>query len=289
MAKLFLVPSAMSGGGGRKRKAEDDNLHNDHDTRMSASPSHSPPSSRSSRTVKKVRPNITGRPLSVPRLLETLDTDSLRSVLRSLCDQHPEMVAEVVNISPRPTVASALEVLGRYYSAFRSSFPLGSNPSSDYAYNRVRQRLADLLDALNDFTPQFLPPNELQTSTSLSFLDGATDIINRIPEWDSPQNNVNRDAAYEELSKAWALVIKEAARRGGGIQLRHGDWDHKIAKHNQASGGKLHDAVNELNSSLSWMTGDVSFFRPGADRSTVRSQLLNGTYGPGLPLKVGPW
>ncbi|KAL5000711.1 tethering factor for nuclear proteasome sts1 [Aspergillus recurvatus] len=279
----------------RKRKAEDD--HNDFDGRMSASPTNSPaftprtlPSS--SRQLKRARPNVGGRPLSLPRLLETLDTDALRGVLRSICSRHPNLADEVVQTAPRPSVASALQVLRNYQSTLQSSFPLGGNPESDYAYNRVRQPLGNLLEALSDFTPHFLPPNETQPSISLSYLDDATEIIHQLPRWSSPQNNLERDSAYDEICKAWILVIREAAKRGGGIQLQYGGWDQKLAKHNQNSGGRLQAAVNDLASSLGWMHGPESqgFGNPGGnDLGSIREQLLSGTYGLGTPVKVGPW
>lgn len=226
--------------------------------------------------------------MSLNRLLETLDKDALRSVLRSLCDRHPELGNEVVHTAPRPTVSSALQVLGDYQSTLQTSFPLGGDPSSDYAYNRVRHHISNLLEALNDFTPHFLPPNESQAATSLNYLDGATEIIHRLPRWNTPQNNLEKEMAYEEIAKAWALVIREASKRGGGIQLQYGGWDQKLAKHNQSAGGKLHEAVNELSASLGWITHDATP-GSGADTASIRQQLLSGTYGAGLPLKVGPW
>ncbi|QVM08910.1 Tethering factor for nuclear proteasome sts1 [Coccidioides posadasii str. Silveira] len=287
--------SPMNPAGSRKRKAEDDNGSSDHDTRMSASPTSSPAlptKPLAARQIKRPRPNLSGRPLSLGRLFETLDSDALRSVLRSLCDRHPELGQEVVDTAPRPNITSALQVLSNYQSTLQSSFPLGGNPSSDYAYNRVRPHVMNLLDALNDFTPHFLPPNETHPSTSLNYLDGVTEIIHQLPRWDTPHYNLEKEAAYEEIAKAWALVIREASKRGGGIQLQYGEWDQKLAKHNQTSGGKLQDAVHELSASLGWMAGNPSHPGPGcpqADTASIRQQLLSGTYGAGLPLKVGPW
>lgn len=281
---------------GRKRKAEDDDTYesSSHDDRMSASPSNSPAiTSRPlpvSRQIKRVRAGPTGRPLTLPRLLETLDAEAMRNVLRSICERHPEIGSEVVHTAPRPTTASALEVLRRYESSLQASFPFGGRSTSDYAYNRVRQALMDLLEALNDFTPHFLPPNEPQSSISLSFLDGATEIINRLPTWDSAQNNMPKQNAYEEISKAWALVIREAAKRGGGIQLQYGGWDQKLAKHNQQAAGKLQEAVNELSACLGWIGGQPQMASSGAgsdDLRSVRQQLLSGTYGANLPVRAG--
>ncbi|KAF9887864.1 Tethering factor for nuclear proteasome sts1 [Aspergillus nanangensis] len=289
MATPMVTPNS------RKRKADDD--VNDHDARMSASPTSSPAFTPrtlpSTRTLKRSRPNISGRPLALPRLLETLDTDALRVVLRSVCERHPSIADEIVHTAPRPSVTSALQVLRQYQTNLQSSFPLGGNSESDYAYNRVRQPLGHLLDALSDFTPHFLPPNESQPSVSLSYLDGATEIIHALPRWSTPQNNIERDSAYDEICKAWILVIREAAKRGGGFQLQYGGWEHKLAKHNQNSGGKLQAAVHDLASCLGWMHASdrQNFGGPGGnnDMGSIREQLLSGSYGLGTPVKVGPW
>ncbi|KAI9657498.1 MAG: Tethering factor for nuclear proteasome sts1 [Trizodia sp. TS-e1964] len=302
----FSPPRPMSvpaHGGSRKRKAEGDSSDSpqdlsggDNDVRMSASPSSSPAlSSRPisnaapSRHTKRLRPNISGRPLTLPRLLETLDAQAMRIVLQSICERHPDIGAEVIATAPRPTVASALRVLRNYDSALRSSFPLGDSNSTDYAYNRVRQPLLELLDSLTDFTPHFLPPNETQTSVSLTFLDGATDIIHNLPAWDNQAHNHHKHFAYEEISKAWALVIREAAKRGGGIQLQYGGWDQKISKHNEQASGKMQSAINELSANLGWMGVSQASAGSAPDMGSIRQQLLSGTYGVKPPLSVGPW
>ena len=276
----------------RKRKADEDELR--HEDRMSASPSGSPAIASQplplQRSIKRVKSGPAGRPLALSRLLETLDAESLRGVLRTICEHHPSIGTEVVNAAPRPSVSSALDVLKNYESAFRASFPFGGNSTSDYAYNRVRQPLMALLDALNDFTPHFLPPNEPQATQALTFLDGATEMIHRLPSWDSFQNNLHKQNAYEEISKAWALVLKEAAKRAGGIQLQYGGWDQKLAKHNQQSHGRMQEAVNEMNSILGWIGGqgpNPQASNRTSDISTIRQELLSGTYG--APVRVGPW
>lgn len=289
---LDAVSTPVQPSSNRKRKAEDDG--NDTDVRMSASPTNSPaftPRPLPNRQLKRSRPNVSGRPLSLPRLLETLDTEALRSVLQAVCQRHPELGDEVVHTAPRPSVASTLQVLRNYQSTLQTSIPLGSGEFlSDYAYNRVRQHLVHLLEALSDFTPHFLPPNESQTSVSLAYLDEATEIIHSLPKWETPRHNMGRDSAYEEIGKAWVLVIREAAKRGGGIQLQYGGWDQKLAKHNDTSGGKLQEAVNELRNSLGWMGSPLpSAGASGGDQTSIREQLLSGTYGMGVPLKVGPW
>jgi len=276
----------------RKRKADDEGSGGD-DDRMSASPSGSPailnrPLARHS--TKRMRTNVSGRPLPLPRLLETLSADEMRSVLQSICERHPDIGNEVLTTAPRPNVQSTLEVLVKYESTFQSAFPFGGRASSDYAYNRVRQHLIELLEALKDFTPHFLPPNESQPATSLAFLDGATNVIHRLPDWDTYQHNRHKQEAYEEMAKAWAAVIREAAKKAGGIQLQYGGWDEKIAKHNEISGGRMQEAINELRGSLGWMGNEMQQPAMGpAGNMSVRDQLLSGTYGMGASARVGAW
>lgn len=290
-AAVLQNSSAMAS----KRKRDED--PSDQDERMSASPERSPsmphrdlPQRQMARTTKRMRTNLSGRPLALPRLLETLGPDDMRSLLQSICQRHPDIGAEVVSTAPRPSVSSALQVLSNYESAFQAAFPYGDNNSSDYVFNRVKDALRNLLEALKDYTPHFLPPEENLAATSLSYLDAATQILHRLPNWESSFHNRHKQEAYEEIAKAWALVIREAAKRGGGIQLQYGGWDQKVAKHNELSGNKMTEALNEVRSHLGWMhfEGQQSNMAPN-DPTSIRQQLLSGTYGQGLPVRVGPW
>jgi hypothetical protein len=276
----------------RKRKAEDNHERRSHDEDMSRSPQSSPSiSSRPlARASKRLRNSeIRGRPLVLPRLLETLDADSLRNVLQAICNRHPDIGEEVVTTAPRPTVESALVVLNQYSDRLQQALPIGSNRANGYAFDRVQSQLRQLIDAIVDFVPHYLPPNEAQATSSLEFLEGVTNVIHNIPDWENPGHRYYKDNAYDEISKAWALVINEASKRGAGFQLHTGNWDRRLQQHNQQSGGKMQEAVNALGSNLGWMG---SGGQPGGSSNegiSVRDQLLSGTYGVGLPVHVGPW
>jgi len=146
-----------------------------------------------------------------------------------------------------------------------------------------------MIDALRDYTPHFLPPNESQAATSLAYLDGATNMIHRLPDWESYQHDRHKHEAYEEISKAWALVLREAAKKGGGIQIQYGGWDQKLAKHNEISGGKMPDAMSEMRGSLGWIAaGQAGQDVLSADANSIRQQLISGTYRTN-PIEVGQW
>ncbi|KAI1332794.1 hypothetical protein F5Y16DRAFT_407416 [Xylariaceae sp. FL0255] len=269
----------------RKRRAEDDG------DEMSVSPSSSPAfqSRQLARPNKRVRSSDpTGRPLTLPRLLETLDATQLRSVLQTICERQPEIGEEVVKSAPRPSVECALQVLSDYHDKLRAAFPYGGS-TSDYTYFRVKQPLLALIDALADFTPQYLPPNETQAAISLQFLDGATKLVHSLPEWESHSYRHHKENAYDEISKAWALVINEASKKGAGFALHSDGWDQTLTKHNEESGGRLQSAITAMAANVGWVGGNQHSGPPNAAMSqpSILDQLVNGTYG--SPVRVGPW
>lgn len=258
---------------------------------MSVSPRSSPAvtARQLARPAKKVRATIdlAGRPLPLPRLLETLDTTQLRTVLQKICERHPDIGQEVASGAPRPSFESALQVLEEYQDKFREALPYGQS-SSDYTYYRVKQPLIALVDALSDFTAQYLPPIESQTNVSLQYLDGATKVIHELPDFDSQGYRHHKDGAYDEISRAWALVISEASKRGGGFALHTGGWDQTLIKHNQQSGGRLEAAMNAMgNAGWTASNSGASSTTGSSDPNSILNQLMNGTYG--APVRVGPW
>lgn len=283
---------------GNKRKATEDidpnraHYHDGNHDDISMSPSPSPAITTRSlaRPYKRLRGNesITGRPLTLPRLLETLDAQSLRSVLQHICTSRPDIGAEVIASAPRPAVSSTLQVLETYKSKLIEAFPYGCG-TNDYAYNRVRSALTAVIEAISDFTPQYLPPNETNVTNALDYLDGATNVIHELPDWDNMSHKHHKDNAYDEISKAWALVVAEASKRGGGFQLHNGEWDQKISRHNERSQGRMTAAVQALGSNLGWMGGRSANDASQRERENIRNELLSGTYGQGMSVRLGAW
>ncbi|KAK2591024.1 Tethering factor for nuclear proteasome sts1 [Conoideocrella luteorostrata] len=274
--------SPLSGMANRKRKADEDG-----DETMSPLSSPAISSRTLARPSKKVRSNeIIGRPLALPRLLETLDASQLRSVLERICELHSDIREDVVSEAPRPSVSSAVHVLQGYQRKLNEAVPYGES-SAEYTYYRVKEPLVALIDALSDFTPQYLPPNETQPTKSLQFLDDATKLIHELPDWEPQAYRHHKENAYDEISKAWALVISEAGKRGGGINLHSGGWDQRLAHHNEQSGGRLSSAISVMANSIGWMGSGPNSSGNPAEQNSILNQLMSGAYGP--PVRVGPW
>ncbi|KAK3181843.1 DNA repair protein rad52 [Lecanicillium sp. MT-2017a] len=265
----------------RKRKADEDG---DGDEAMSPLNSPAPSARNIARPSKKVRSNeVAGRPLALPRLLETLDTDQLRTALERICERHPDIGHEVVSGAPRPSVESVLDVLRGYQEKLNNAVPYGES-SAEYTYYRIKEPLVALTEALSEFTPQFLPPVETQPTKSLQFLDGATNIIHELPDWEPQAYRHHKDSAYDDISKAWALVINEAAKRAGGFNLHSGGWDETLSRHNERSGGRLASAITAMANSVGWIANQSG--NP-SEQNSILNQIMSGSYG--SPVRVGPW
>jgi protein Cut8 len=272
LSKMFNSMAAENGSSsmaGRKRGAEE---MDSQDIQMSStSPSPLPHYS----TIKRSRIDNPGRPLSLSRLLQTMDADALRDMLKKACDNNPSLATEVQKSAPKPTPLTALSVIRDYEKQLEDSFPYGDSKTSPYAYDRVRQPLMALLEALGDFTSSFLQPNETQFGASLQFLDGATSTIHRIPNFENVQHSIPKQNAYEQISKAWCAALREAEKRGGGIQLIHNGWDKKLMRHYEQGGDGLSSAIQELQKITSWnnsesrvssLLGDVGVVSRGGYR-----------------------
>lgn len=278
----LVSPFSNMASSSRKRKVDDDG------DEMSVSPVNSPASMQRqlARPQKRMRqPEPPSRTLPLPRLLETLDNNQLRMVLERICEQRPDIQDDVLNGAPRPTAASTLQVLGSYQQKLNDAMPYGHS-TSDYAYYRVKVPLLALVNAIMDFTPQYLPPLENQANISLIYLDGVTKIAHAMPNWDSQTFRFHKDHVYDEIAKAWGMVVSEAAKRGGGFSLHTEGWDQVLAKHNDQSGGRLQPAMHVL-SSAKWTDSHQNHPNGQADQGSILNQLLNGSYGSAV--RVGPF
>ncbi|KAG5983640.1 Tethering factor for nuclear proteasome sts1 [Claviceps digitariae] len=266
----------------RKRKADDDG-----DENMSPLSSPAVSAKALARSSKKPRSDeIVGRPLSLPRLLETLDATELRTALERICVRHPAIGQEVVDGAPRPSVVSTLNVLRDYQKKLNEAIPYGES-SAEYTYYRVKEPLMALINAFSDFTPHYLPPNETQTTKSLEFLDGITNLIHDLPDWDPQAFRYHKENAYDETSKSWALVITEAGKRGGGINLHSGNWHQTLARHHERSGGRLGSAMSAMANSVGWMSpGPSASGNSSSEQNSILNQLISGAYS--SPVRVGP-
>ncbi|KAG6036062.1 Tethering factor for nuclear proteasome sts1 [Claviceps citrina] len=275
--------SPRSSMSNRKRKA-------DHDGDETMSPVSSPALAARAlaRPSKKARSSneIVGRPMTLPRLLETLDASDLRTALERICERHPAIGQEVVAGAPRPSVLSVLNVLRDYQKKLNDAAPYGES-SAEYTYHRVKEPLMALINALSDFTPQYLPPTETQATKSLEFLDGATNLIHDLPDWDPHAYRHHKENAYDEISRAWALVISEAGKRGGGITLHSGGWHQTLARHNERSGGRLGSAMSAMANSVGWMGAGPGASANPSEQNSILNQLISGAYS--SPVRVGPW
>ncbi|KAK9456201.1 Cut8 six-helix bundle-domain-containing protein [Dipodascopsis uninucleata] len=199
---------------------------------------------------KRARTEIIGRRLPLSRQLEFLDVRTLKMLICNLAEKHPYLTEEISHMAPTPNVSSSLDLLSKHLDRIESAFPYKGDQTGDYAYLRVRPHITEFLDAVSDYTPNFLPPEEQQAGNSLQFLDGVTSLVHKLPSWRTESNNSMKHTAYDELARAWSLAVREALKRANGIVLEYGGWREKLAKHNEMAEGRLQSAVDVIEEGL---------------------------------------
>ncbi|KAJ1884778.1 Tethering factor for nuclear proteasome sts1 [Coemansia sp. S17] len=169
--------------------------------------------------------------VSLDKLLEPLDEQSLRLLLDTLLVQNPLLAAQVRQLVPKPTVNSACSQLVRLERRLQAAFPYNkSGPATDdYTYHRVRPALEELRDTivmyLDHFThyglasassvthAQEQPLNALSHPAEwFDLLTQATDVAMRMPKWDRRDNNEIRRETLRQLADGWLRAIMATSR-----------------------------------------------------------------------------
>ncbi|KAJ2828234.1 Tethering factor for nuclear proteasome sts1 [Coemansia furcata] len=172
--------------------------------------------------------------VSLDKLLEPLEEQSLRQLLDTLLTQNPLLAAQVRQLVPKPTVNSACSQLVRLERRLQAAFPYNkSGPATDdYTYHRVRPALEELHDTivmyLDHFThyglasassatqegqTQEQPLNALSHPAEwFDLLTQATDVAMRMPKWDRPDNNEIRRETLRQLADGWLRAIMATSR-----------------------------------------------------------------------------
>lgn len=206
--------------------------------------------------VKKSRSatKIQGQQLPASRLVESLDHESLKTLLTNLITTHPEITDSVYKCSPRPSVESCIDILRAKAELIIAQLPYKVDIGSEYAYLRVKPYIDDFLHALSDYTLNFLSPVEVTPGVSLEFLDHATTLLHKLPHFNKPSNNYFSDLAYEQLGQTWVDSLKEFIKAGeddsGIYVLINQGWENKLRTHNEQSNGRLGNASD-------WFSGEV--------------------------------
>ncbi|KAH3671651.1 hypothetical protein OGAPHI_000356 [Ogataea philodendri] len=120
---------------------------------------------------KKIRqPEVAGQKLSVSRIIETLDQESLQNLISNLVSEHPEIASTLLMISPQVTIDDSLQVLEQKLDRILENMPYRVDASSDYSFLRVKSLVEDFFQSLSDYILNYLPPVESDLSIPLTFL-----------------------------------------------------------------------------------------------------------------------
>jgi len=198
--------------------------------------------------------------LSLNRLLDPLDKQQVATVLTSLIQRHPHLYNEVATHIPGPTVDSLQLFFQDLERKLVESFPYTrTGPShDDYAYQRVRPILKEIRETLLEYGDHFDNPQE-HTATRFNYLALACGVIQRLPAWDNPAHEKDREELYENMREYFVRVVKDAeseVKEGKvfGAQMVS-EWARILVQQNEVAQGKFAEVLEKFRVSLGWMIG----------------------------------
>ncbi|KAL6449578.1 STS1 Tethering factor for nuclear proteasome STS1 [Candida maltosa Xu316] len=244
----------------KKRKRDDsadgNNTHNLNAPRRYIHPS----TSTTTKFKKSKTPKISGQPLPLPRLIESLDKLKLQKVIEDLITIHPEIQSTLINISPKPTLHDSLTLLKEKFDMIISHLPYKCDVESDYSYLRIKQpHLQEFFSCVSDFILNYLPPLETNMIHSLSFLHEITNLIHDLPNFTNQEFQYTKSTAYEQIANCWLIVLSqtdddEALKKNDENDLikiiSELNVVEKVHKHDDVSFNKFQKVIDYCNHKL---------------------------------------
>jgi hypothetical protein len=140
--------------------------------------------------------------------------------MSSLINLHPQLAETVAELVPRPTVASAQQLLASTLAKFEASFPYTKwGPDrGDYSFNRVRPELEDLITRALEYLAYFSDPRNHPEheyhAVAMPFLHVLVQLCGRLPEWQTQQRTAEtRDVLLSRVVQSYHAVVRELGRR----------------------------------------------------------------------------
>lgn len=219
----------------------------------------------SSAQSKRARVDASWSGVPLMRRLETMSKEQLQTLVADLAKNDPSMHDIIEQHVPQLSIASCKDTIARLETEFHQQFPLGNDPTSDYAYCRVRPAYMTLLSSLADFIPYFLPQpdHHVFPMDSLEFLDFCTRVVHRIPQFQSAPDNYPKETCYIDLCDAWIMSLQMSLDRVGYWGFVNSGWLKKIDEHDKESEGKFARVVASLHRMLQMR--EAQLYKPQKD------------------------
>ncbi|KAI8875654.1 Cut8-domain-containing protein [Backusella circina FSU 941] len=233
---------------------------------------YTPPSNDSSKSKKRLlkredhstKRNRTSikKQFPISKLLATLDKDKLIELINDLVDSNPHLKTEVDAFIPPPTTQSISLVIANLEKKLNESFPFNHKAQArdDYAFNRVKAPLIDIVNALEEYADHFTSSTTDEFPTTIfSYLHYATCVAYRLPEWENDAHNQIKQDLYVELISYWKKAIEIASSKveQGKIfgQQVVTEWAKQIAQHDAETHGQFGQVIQLFTERLGWIIG----------------------------------
>lgn len=198
-------------------------------------------------------PEVVGERLSLDRILESLDKKGLQQLVMNLISEKPELAQEVSSLSPKVTCKDAINTLKGKLQLVNDNMPYKVEPSSDYAFLRVKPFVVDFFQTLSDYTLNYLPPVENDLTVSIQFLlEFLTDVLPRLPHFETVEFRYYHNLTTDKLNTILKDVITQFVgdKKQNILLVINENWLNKFEHVNELNDNHFSTAVELLKQEL---------------------------------------
>lgn len=227
---------------------------------------------------------VIGQPLSIDRMIDTLNKQDLSELISKLIDSRPDITADVIRLSPKLSAEDCVRCLREKVDKIVGSLPYKVDPVSEYAFLRVKSLCFDFFQSLSDYILNFLPPVNNDTVDILDFLTKfLLQVLYRLPAFENGEFNHYYRLTIDKINHIYVESLSKfiQEKQANIYILLDGGWSKDIEEINRLNNGDFARVCNFLESTMKDYQ-DQQILQNGSKLRGLDSLLANENALPGV-------
>lgn len=170
---------------------------------------------------------VHGEPLPLKRIVESLDHESLQTLVVSLLEKRADISHDLLQLLPKIGVDHTLRILEEKMKLIVENLPYKVDPTSDYSYLRVQKPVVEFFNSFSDYILNFLEPVESDNTVTLKFLNEfLMNIFHKMPIFKNLEFRFFYDLSIEKINLIFVNYLSKflKSNRSNILMIIRDDW-----------------------------------------------------------------